>query len=49
MHKYKIGDTINYYSYGILRTSKITRLSTDRTILFLEGNRFVFIDSIIKG
>ena len=49
MHKYKIGDTVNYYSYGILTTGKIIRLSSDG-ILFLEGNRFVFVESIIiKG
>ena len=44
----KIGDTVNYYSYGILTTGKIIRLSSDG-ILFLEGNRFVFVESIIKG
>lgn len=46
---FKIGDTVNYYSYGILTTGKIARLSTDGTILFLEGNRFVFVESIVTG
>lgn len=49
MNKYQLGDTVNYYSYGILTTGKITRLSTDGTILFLERGNFVFIDSVVKG
>lgn len=49
MNKYQIGDTVSYYSYGILKTGKITRLSTDGTILFLECGKFVFVESVIKG
>lgn len=48
MHKYKIGDVVSYYSYGILITGKITRLSKAGTILFLEGSKFVFAESAIK-
>jgi hypothetical protein len=38
---FQIGDTVQYISYGELKTGKILRVSSNGSLLFLEGNKWI--------
>lgn len=50
MQNFKVGQTVEYVSYGAVKTAKIVRIGGNEKILHLDNGRWVFAESCkVKG